>query len=96
MKDGGARRTISMTQSRPMRTLVPLTVQPASLKISSDSWIQELDADFFEDAHRRVVDGLDALFIQRFGRTVAIDRQAPGHLVKPKVVLRRVLPARPP
>src|SRR6056297_3862415 len=43
--------------------------------------IEKLDAKLFEDHHRRVMDAQDAVFIERFGRTVDIDRQGPGQLL---------------
>ena len=43
--------------------------------------VQEEDADLLEDAHRAVVDALDALLVERLDRPVAVLRDRPRHLM---------------
>ena len=43
--------------------------------------VQELDPDLRQDPHRPAMDRHDSVHVQRLGRTVGIDGNAPGHLV---------------
>jgi hypothetical protein len=50
------------------------------LEVADRLVVQELDADLRKDAHRAPMDGGDPLLVQRLGRLVRIDRDAPRHL----------------
>ena len=43
-------------------------------------FVEEMDADFLQDAHRAIVDAKDGVVVDRFDRPVAVDRRLPGEL----------------